>query len=116
LEDIHGNCPQLQQEPALLKFWEGKSCVLVATDVAACGLDVAGVEHVINMDLPMLVEAFDSYVHCIGYADHTGHMGLVTLLLVPELNDKIASKVVLQLKGPNKRYPTGLKIWWPWWR
>jgi hypothetical protein len=52
----------LQQEAALLKFQEGKWHVLVATDVGACGLDIAGVKQVLNMDLPMLMEDFDCMV------------------------------------------------------
>jgi ATP-dependent RNA helicase RhlE len=70
-EDIHGDHLQSQREAALLKFWEWACRVLVATDVMACGLDIDGVEHVINMDLPTSMEDFDSYVHCIGHTGHT---------------------------------------------
>jgi ATP-dependent RNA helicase DDX3X len=108
-EDIHGDRSQSQREAALLKFREGKCRVLVATDVAARGLDVAGVEHVINMDLPTSVEDFDSYVHRIGRTGRAGHTGLATSLFVPELNDKIANKLVQQLKGAKQDVPNWLE-------
>ena len=62
-EDIHGDRSQSQREAALAAFRSGSCRVLVATDVAARGLDVPGVEHVINMDLPFARDDFDSYVH-----------------------------------------------------
>lgn len=58
-EDIHGDRSQSQREAALRQFREGSCRVLVATDVAARGLDIAGVEHVINMDLPFAKDDFD---------------------------------------------------------
>ena len=60
------------EEAALASFREGTCRVLVATDVAARGLDVAGVEHVINMDLPLARDDFDSYVHRIGRTGRGG--------------------------------------------
>ena len=51
--------------------------------VAARGLDVPGVEHVINMDLPFARDDFDSYVHRIGRTGRAGHTGLATSLFVP---------------------------------
>jgi ATP-dependent RNA helicase DDX3X len=108
-EDIHGDRSQSQREAALLKFREGTCRVLVATDVAARGLDIAGVEHVINMDLPTSVEDFDSYVHRIGRTGRVGHTGLATSLFVNELNDKIASRLVHQLKGAKQDVPKWLE-------
>ena len=108
-EDIHGDRSQSQREAALLKFREGTCRVLVATDVAARGLDIAGVEHVINMDLPTSVEEFDSYVHRIGRTGRVGHTGLATSLFVNELNDKIASRLVQQLKGAKQEVPKWLE-------
>jgi superfamily II DNA/RNA helicase len=59
-EDIHGDRSQSQREAALASFRAGNCKVLVATDVAARGLDIAGVEHVINMDMPLARDDFDS--------------------------------------------------------
>jgi ATP-dependent RNA helicase DDX3X len=108
-EDIHGDRSQSQRESALLQFREGTCRVLVATDVAARGLDIAGVEHVINMDLPTSVDDFDSYVHRIGRTGRVGHTGLATSLFVPELNEKIASRLVQQLKGAKQDVPKWLE-------
>ena len=77
-EDIHGDRTQPQREAALAAFRSGACRVLVATDVAARGLDIGGVEHVINMDLPTAVDDFDSYVHRIGRTGRAGHTGLAT--------------------------------------
>ncbi|MEK7612757.1 MAG: DEAD/DEAH box helicase [Patescibacteria group bacterium] len=62
-ESIHGNKSHSQRQRALAKFKDNHAQVLVATDVAARGLDIANVSHVINYDLPM---TYDDYVHRIG--------------------------------------------------
>lgn len=56
-------CVQYERESALKDFSAGNVRVLIATDVASRGLDVKGIGHVINMDLP---RAFEDYVHRIG--------------------------------------------------
>lgn len=69
---IHGNKSQSAREAALANFKAGKIKVLIATDIAARGIDVQGVSHVINYDLP--VEA-ESYVHRIGRTARAGKDG-----------------------------------------
>ena len=69
---IHGNKSQPQRERALLDFRRGACRVLVATDIAARGIDVDGVTHVINYDLPNVPE---SYVHRIGRTARAGAAG-----------------------------------------
>eukprot|EP00545_Synedropsis_sp_CCMP1620_P011229 CAMPEP_0119015354 /NCGR_PEP_ID=MMETSP1176-20130426/10874_1 /TAXON_ID=265551 /ORGANISM="Synedropsis recta cf, Strain CCMP1620" /LENGTH=651 /DNA_ID=CAMNT_0006968641 /DNA_START=65 /DNA_END=2020 /DNA_ORIENTATION=+ len=108
-EDIHGDRSQSQREAALAKFRAGTCRVLVATDVAARGLDIAGVEHVINMDLPTTAEDFDSYVHRIGRTGRAGHTGLATSLFVPTDNGKIATPLVRQLKEAKQEVPKWLE-------
>ncbi len=70
---IHGNKSQPQRERALAAFKEGRVRVLVATDIAARGIDVDGVTHVVNFDLPNVPEA---YVHRIGRTARAGHAGI----------------------------------------
>ncbi|RFB78747.1 DEAD/DEAH box helicase [Methylovirgula sp. 4M-Z18] len=70
---IHGNKSQGQRERALAAFRNGKSRLLVATDIAARGIDVDGVTHVINYDLPNVPE---SYVHRIGRTARAGAAGI----------------------------------------
>jgi len=67
---LQGNMSQGQRERAMLGFREGRFKVLVATDIAARGIDVAGVSHVINFDVP---NTPDAYTHRIG---RTGRAGL----------------------------------------
>jgi ATP-dependent RNA helicase RhlE len=69
---IHGNKSQKQREEALSAFKKGKIRVLVATDIAARGIDVDGVSHVINYELPEVPEA---YVHRIGRTARAGAAG-----------------------------------------
>jgi ATP-dependent RNA helicase RhlE len=69
---IHGNKSQGQRERALAAFKDGSVRVLIATDIAARGIDVDGVTHVINFDLPNVPE---SYVHRIGRTARAGHTG-----------------------------------------
>jgi ATP-dependent RNA helicase RhlE len=70
---IHGNKSQSQRERALRGFRVGRTRVLVATDIAARGIDVEGVTHVINFDLPNIPE---SYVHRIGRTARAGASGV----------------------------------------
>ena len=70
---IHGNKSQAQREKALNAFRKGQSRVLVATDIAARGIDVEGVTHVINFELPNVA---DSYVHRIGRTARAGAAGI----------------------------------------
>ncbi|MCK0197340.1 DEAD/DEAH box helicase [Ancylobacter sp. 6x-1] len=72
-EAIHGNKSQPQRERALAAFRDGKVRVLVATDIAARGIDVPGVSHVVNFDLPNIPE---SYVHRIGRTARAGREGI----------------------------------------
>jgi ATP-dependent RNA helicase RhlE len=70
---IHGNKSQGQRERALAQFRSGATRVLVATDIAARGIDVDDVSHVINFDLPNIPE---SYVHRIGRTARAGAAGI----------------------------------------
>jgi ATP-dependent RNA helicase RhlE len=70
---IHGNKSQGQRERALGEFKAGKVKVLVATDIAARGIDVSGVSHVINFELPNVAE---QYVHRIGRTARAGASGI----------------------------------------
>jgi len=113
-QDIHGDRSQSQRENALAEFRSGKVRILVATDVAARGLDISGVEHVINMDLPNARDEFDSYVHRIGRTGRAGHTGLATSLFVPgddpkTGNGRIAALLVAQLKESNQEVPAWLE-------
>jgi ATP-dependent RNA helicase RhlE len=74
---IHGNKSQGQRERALADFRSGRCRVLIATDIAARGIDVDGVTHVINYDLPNVPE---SYVHRIGRTARAGATGVAISL------------------------------------
>ncbi len=78
---IHGNKSQGQRERALKAFKTGEINVLVATDVAARGIDVPGVTHVYNYDLP---EVADAYVHRIGRTARAGKEGKAIAFCTPE--------------------------------
>src|SRR5690606_4436629 len=69
---IHGNKGQPQRERALDEFKAGRTKVLVATDIAARGIDVSGVSHVVNFELPNVAE---QYVHRIGRTARAGREG-----------------------------------------
>jgi ATP-dependent RNA helicase RhlE len=70
---IHGNKSQPQRERALAEFKSGKVKILIATDIAARGIDVSGVSHVVNFDLPNVSE---QYVHRIGRTARAGAAGV----------------------------------------
>ncbi|WP_069061297.1 DEAD/DEAH box helicase [Sinorhizobium sp. RAC02] len=78
---IHGNKSQGQRERALKAFRDGEIRVLVATDVAARGIDIPGVTHVYNYDLP---EVPDAYVHRIGRTARNGRDGIAIAFCAPD--------------------------------
>jgi ATP-dependent RNA helicase RhlE len=69
---IHGNRSQAQRTQALASFKSGKTRVLVATDVAARGIDVTGLSHVVNFDVPKVP---DDYIHRVGRTARAGEVG-----------------------------------------
>ena len=78
---MHGNKSQRQRERALADFQSGRVDVLVATDVAARGIDVDGISHVINFDPP---HDSETYVHRIGRTARAGATGTGITLLSPD--------------------------------
>jgi len=79
-EGIHGDLPQSKRDSVLRQFKEGAIDILVATDVAARGLDISGVTHVLNFDIPQDPE---SYVHRIGRTGRVGKAGIAMTLVTP---------------------------------
>ena len=80
-EAIHADRSQAQRSRALTNFREGKTNVLVATDVLARGIDVPEVDYVVNYDLPMMPE---DYVHRIGRTGRAGADGFAVSLVTPD--------------------------------
>jgi len=85
---IHGNKSQNARQRALDSFREDKVQVLVATDLAARGIDIEGVTHIINFELPMEPE---SYVHRIGRTGRAGATGIAISLCDPEEAGRLKS-------------------------
>ena len=91
---IHGNRSQSQREKALARFHSGAIDTLVATDVAARGLDVDDVTHVINFDAP---EDRDTYVHRVGRTGRAGRHGIGITLVTGE-QSKVVGKIASDLR------------------
>jgi ATP-dependent RNA helicase RhlE len=93
---MHGDKSQSQRERALARFEAGRVTTLVATDVAARGIDVSGITHVINYDAPA---AREDYVHRIGRTARAGASGVgITFVLDDQARDvaKLASELGLE--------------------
>jgi ATP-dependent RNA helicase RhlE len=103
---IHGNKSQGQRERALGEFKAGRSRVLVATDIAARGIDVEAVTHVINYDLPNVPE---SYVHRIGRTARAGAAGIALSFCNDEERAYLRDiERLTRLKVPVAPLPPGL--------
>ena len=83
---IHGNKSQAQRTAALAAFKHGSTPVLVATDIAARGIDVTGVSHVYNFEIPNVAE---QYVHRIGRTARAGADGIAISYVAPDERDYI---------------------------
>jgi ATP-dependent RNA helicase RhlE len=99
VERIHADRSQPQREAALRAFRDGQTRVLVATDIAARGLDVDAVSHVINYDVP---DAPEDYVHRVGRTGRAGKQGSAITIVTPV--DELSMKAIERLIGqPVKR-------------
>ena len=103
---LHGDMAQVAREKALNRFREGKIDILVATDVAARGIDVAGVSHVINYNCP---EDDKTYVHRIGRTGRAGASGIAVTFV--DWADLVRWKMINQMLGlpfdePQETYST----------
>src|SRR5947199_64542 len=91
---IHADRTQPQREAALREFGEGRTHVLVATDIAARGIDVDSISHVINYDVPTAPE---DYVHRIGRTGRAGKVGRAITLVTPA--DELSMRGIERLTG-----------------
>ncbi|KAI4378499.1 hypothetical protein MLD38_015970 [Melastoma candidum] len=101
---IHGDRSQQEREQALKSFKSGRTPILVATDVAARGLDIPHVGHVINFDLP---NDIDDYVHRIGRTGRAGKTGLATAFF-NENNSSLARPLAELMQESNQEVPAWL--------
>ena len=99
---IHADRSQPQRQAALREFSDGRTRVLVATDIAARGLDVDAVSHVINYDVPAAPE---DYVHRVGRTGRAGNLGKAITMVAPV--DELSMRAIERLTGQQvKRVAT----------
>ena len=94
VDRIHADRSQPQREAALRQFSNGRTRVLVATDIAARGLDVDSVSHVINYDVPAAPE---DYVHRVGRTGRAGNEGKAITMVAPV--DELSMRAIERLTG-----------------
>ncbi|UJR23740.1 hypothetical protein I4U23_026717 [Adineta vaga] len=105
VNSIHGDRSQAQREDALKSFKTGRTPILVATSVAARGLDIPNVKHVINFDLPTDI---DEYVHRIGRTGRAGMLGQATSFF-NEKNRNIVTDLIDILTESHQELPEWLE-------
>lgn len=95
-EAIHGNLHQNKRDRVIAAFRDKRYRIMIATDIAARGLDILHIEHVINYDLPQCPE---DYIHRIGRTARAGAEGSAVSLITPDDNDKW--RAINRLLNPN---------------
>ncbi|KAJ8285241.1 hypothetical protein GJAV_G00024560 [Gymnothorax javanicus] len=103
---IHGDREQREREQALGDFRSGRCPVLIATSVAARGLDIEHVQHVVNFDLPSTIE---EYVHRIGRTGRCGNTGRAVSFFDPAADTPLARSLVKVLSGAQQEVPSWLE-------
>ncbi|XP_061910086.1 probable ATP-dependent RNA helicase DDX4 isoform X2 [Entelurus aequoreus] len=103
---IHGDREQREREQALADFKTGKCPVLVATSVAARGLDIPDVQHVVNFDLPNNI---DEYVHRIGRTGRCGNIGRAVSFYDSDGDCQLAPSLVKILSKAQQEVPSWLE-------
>jgi ATP-dependent RNA helicase DeaD len=97
---LHGDMSQGSRDGVMIAFKDGREKLLIATDIAARGLDISGVSHVINYDMPNSPEV---YVHRIGRTGRVGRSGRAITLITP--------KQVRDLDAVRKHANTEIELW-----
>ncbi len=104
---IHGDLRQSKRDQVIARFRDQKYRILVGTDLAARGLDIPHIEHVINYDLPQCAE---DYIHRIGRTARAGAQGAAICLVAPGDTDKWqAIKRLMDPQAPDEQAPKGSK-------
>jgi len=103
---VHGDKPQHERDASLKKFMTKQSQIMVATDVAARGLDIKGVTHVINFDMARDVE---SYVHRIGRTGRAGEVGEAVTFWNPDYDKECSPALVVIAKNAGQTVPPFLQ-------
>lgn len=102
-EAIHGDLQQGKRNQVMQKLREGKLSVLIASDLAARGIDVENITHVINYDVP---EDPEIYVHRIGRTARAGRGGIAWMLVTPEQGQLLTQiETLTNVEIPLKEYP-----------
>ncbi len=102
---VHGGKDQADRNLALQQFRDGSKDVLVATDVAAKGLDFPSVQHVINFDMP---ESVENYVHRIGRTGRGGKTGVATTFINKGVPESVLLDLKHLLRAAKQRIPPAL--------
>jgi ATP-dependent RNA helicase RhlE len=103
---MHGDLSQGQRERALRSFESGRASTLVATDVAARGLDLVEITHVVNYDPP---DEHTGYVHRVGRTGRAGRGGVGVTLVLPEQQESVSR--VARLAGHSEQFGSaGMKV------
>ncbi|CAN5574875.1 DEAD/DEAH box helicase [soil metagenome] len=107
-ETLHGDLSQAQRDRVMKRFRAGQADILVATDVAARGLDVPDVSHVVNFDIP---ESPEAYVHRIGRTGRAGKTGEAITLVTPK-EVRWMRQIERIIKAPieQRRLPTAADV------
>ena len=103
---MHGNLSQNQRERALAQFESGRISTLVATDVAARGLDVDDITHVINFDPP---QGDNDYVHRVGRTGRAGRSGTGVTFVLPEQRGDV-SRLAMRLGHGESFASSGMTV------
>merc|ERR1712187_827038 len=103
---IHGDKKQEEREWVLKEFKEGKSPILVATDIAARGLDVKDIKYVINYDFPTSIE---DYIHRVGRTGRAGATGSSYTFFTSGRESRLAGDLIKVLREANQPVPEELE-------
>ena len=103
VDTIHGDLQQRKRDRVIEGFREQRFRILIATDIAARGLDIPHIEHVINFDLPQCAE---DYIHRIGRTGRAGAEGAAMSFITPE--DARLWRPIHKLMYPNEPLPAGM--------
>ena len=111
VDELHGDLTQQQRNFVLKKFREAELQILVATDIAARGLDIEGVTHVISYDVPRDVE---TYIHRIGRTGRAGEKGTAITFVTPQEAEKLSRiergiKKQISVRRPTQKNFSGKK-------